>query len=85
MSGHATFIGKLFAEKELHRRENDELKKYRDAYLKLREAVEFSIAPDMWVSDGENNERFQYKYTEWYQDTLNSAIKEADGILGEMK
>lgn len=39
MSGHATFIGKLFTEKEVHRRENIELKAELEKAMELlREA-----------------------------------------------
>ena len=53
------------------------------AQLEIYEgAIDFSMADDMWVSNGEYDEWFKYKYTTWYQDVLLSAKQDAEK-LGE--
>lgn len=42
------------------------------ANAKLREAIEFAIAPDMWVE--RERDIFEYRYVEWYVDVLKSAL-----------
>lgn len=42
--------------------------------IALAEALEFGTAEDMWISDGEYDERFEYKYKDWYQDVQLEAL-----------
>lgn len=42
------------------------------ANAKLREAIKFAIAPDMWIE--RENDIFEYRYVEWYVDVLKDAL-----------
>lgn len=55
MSGHATFIGKLFTEKEVYRRENIELQSKLKAQQELidimKEALEFYASHSTYITN----------------------------------
>lgn len=53
-----------------------EIEKLKAENEKLKEALRFACAEDMWVSNGEYDEWFKYKYGEWYQDHLRAVLKE---------
>lgn len=55
------------------------------AQLEIYErAIDFSMADDMWVSNGEYDEWFKYKYTTWYQDVLLSAKQDAEKLAEKL-
>lgn len=39
---------------------------------RMREAIEFATAPDMWQE--QHDGMLEYRYSEWYVDVLNAAI-----------
>jgi len=50
---------------------------YLKAHIeRLREALEFACAEDMWISNGEYNELFDYRYCDWYQDIGREVLNE---------
>uniref|UniRef100_UPI00241C9821 hypothetical protein n=1 Tax=Hafnia paralvei TaxID=546367 RepID=UPI00241C9821 len=38
---------------------------------KMRNAIEFATAPDMWIE--QHNAMLEYRYVDWYVDVLNEA------------
>lgn len=54
----------------------DKIKQLEEDKAKLVEAIRFACAPDMWISNGECDEMFEYKYIEWYQDVLEEIVNE---------
>lgn len=76
MSGHATFIGKLFSEKELIRRESEKKIAVLEKIIKIQgEALE-----EMQVLHyvGKNNQAKMYTIA-------CQALKEVQEIIGELK
>lgn len=49
----------------------------------LREAIEFAIAPDMWIE--RDNNIFEYRYLEWYVDVLNAALGTPDAAVTDIQ
>lgn len=56
-----------------------ELERIKGLLDECKTAMEFAAAPDMWISNGEFNERFEYKYNDWYQDKLNAVLEKIRG------
>lgn len=61
-------IDRLFAALE---QERDQLKAQNNLF---RKAMKFAATNDMWESNGEFEEMFEYKYDCWYQDLLNKML-----------
>lgn len=52
---------------------------------RMREAIEFATAPDMWQE--QHDGMLDYRYVDWYVDVLNAALepKSTDAAIAEIK
>ncbi len=52
---------------------------------RMREAIEFATAPDMWQE--QHDGMLDYRYVDWYVDVLNAALepKSTDAAIAELR
>lgn len=52
---------------------------------RMREAIEFATAPDMWQEQADG--MFDYRYVDWYVDVMNAALepKSTDAFTAELR
>ena len=56
-----------------------------DENTKMRNAIEFATAPDMWIE--QHDGMLEYRYVDWYVDVLNEAKETpvTDAYLAEVQ